>query len=173
MLLEGFSQLGHLAGELLALLWGALQLGQSLPGLFVVVERVGHEVLGLLALPENREEVLLFQPHLQLQLLLQFREQALAGLDRVAGCLGKFGKELGRLGGTGLDQLSDGWHSGLQRTAWKGTPLPFSYASMMSDVALDYEAPEAASREQRGFVPQRNMPAQPCDSPRVPWNLLF
>src|SRR5215203_1647203 len=131
MLLEGFSQLGHLAGELLALLRRALQLSQSLPGLLVVVERVGHEVLRLLALPENREEVLLFQSHLQLQLLLQFREQALACLDRVTGCLGKFGKELGRLGGTGLDELSNGWHSDLQRTAWKGTSLPSSPASMI------------------------------------------
>ena len=75
------------------------------------------ELLGLLALSQNREEVLLLQSHLQLQLLLELREEALACLDRVAGGLGELSEELVRLSRAGLDQLADGWHSGLQRTA--------------------------------------------------------
>src|SRR3954451_9989778 len=71
VLLERFSQPGHLAGELLTLLRGALQLGQSFAGLLIVVERIRHEVLRFLALSENRKEMLLLQSHLKLQLFLE------------------------------------------------------------------------------------------------------
>src|SRR4051812_12004085 len=113
MLLEGFSQLSYLAGERLALPGGALQFGQGLPGLLVVVERVRHKVLRPLVLSQDRKEMLLLQPHLQLQLLLELREEALACFDGIAGGLDELGEELVRLGRAGLDQLSDRGHSGL------------------------------------------------------------
>src|SRR3712207_6251358 len=71
------------------------------------VDRVGNKVLGFLVLSQDREEVLLLQSHLQLELLLQLREQALTRFDCVAGCHSELGEKLVRLGGTGLDQLSN------------------------------------------------------------------
>jgi hypothetical protein len=53
VLLEGFSQLGHPGGEFPTLLGCALQLAESFPGVFVVVQRLGDEVLRLLALSES------------------------------------------------------------------------------------------------------------------------
>src|SRR4051794_16266599 len=110
MLLERLAELGHLAGELLALLWCALQVGQSFSGLFVVVEGLGDEILRLFVLSQHRKKVLLPQAHLQLELFLELREEALAGFDGVARGLDKLGKELVRLRRTGLDELSNVWH---------------------------------------------------------------
>src|SRR3954467_2965917 len=138
MLLEGLPELGYLAGELLALFRSSLQLGQSFAGLFVVVQRVGHEVLRLLALLQHREEMLLLQSHLEFQLFLEFPEQALTRFDGVARGLGELGEEIICLGWAGLDQLSNGGHMLLRKWVSKAS-LTLTTALLMvrTVVAVD------------------------------------
>ena len=109
-LLMDLAQLGHLGGELFALLWRGLKLVEKHSGLLVVGKRRGHQPLGGLVFPEHRKQVLLFEPGEQIQLRLEIREQPLACLDRTVRGIHELGEELVGLGRTGLKQLSDGRH---------------------------------------------------------------
>ena len=108
VLLERLAQLGQLGREVLALLGHRLELGQERADLLVVGQGVGRQGLGLRALAQRREQVLLLEPGQQLQLRLELREQPLAGLHGAVAGLGEPGEELVRLGGAAVDHLAEG-----------------------------------------------------------------
>jgi hypothetical protein len=70
----------------------------------VVPDRVRDEVLGLGVLPQHREEVLLLEAAVELELGLELGEQPLARPDRAVGGLGEPAEQLVRLGRAGLHQ---------------------------------------------------------------------
>ena len=78
-LLMNLAQLGHLGGELLAVLGRGLQIVKKDSGLLVVGESLGHERLGRLVFPEHREQVLLFELGEQ----IEFRLESANSLSRV------------------------------------------------------------------------------------------
>ena len=103
---EGLLQVLQPLGEALVVLRQRIELGELRPQLLVVLDRVGDEVLGLGVPPEDREEVLLLEAGMELELGLQLGEQLLPGLHRAVRGLGQLGEQLVRFGGAGLHQGS-------------------------------------------------------------------
>src|SRR5215207_1980796 len=110
MLLERAPQLSQPVDELVAILRHVLQLEQQLSGQLVVIQRVGHERLRLLILPQDGENVLLLKPRQQFKLFLEVGKEALAGLQRSEGLFAKLRKKFIGFRWTVLNQLSDRGH---------------------------------------------------------------
>src|SRR5215204_2419154 len=110
MLLKRAPQLSQPVDELVAILRLVLQLEQQLSGQLVVIQRVGHERLRLLILPQDGENVLLLKPRQQFKLFLEVGKEALAGLQRSEGLFAKLRKKFIGFRWTVLNQLSDRGH---------------------------------------------------------------
>jgi hypothetical protein len=82
VLAEGLLQVGKLAGEGLIVLRQGLELGQRRAKLLVVPHGVRDQVLGLRVLPENREQVLLLETGMELELSLELGEKPLPRFHR-------------------------------------------------------------------------------------------
>ena len=76
-------------GELRVGLGDPVQIGQELPDLLVVVDRVGDQTLGFRMFAQNRKKMLFLKAGEGLQLILEFREQLFPGLDRAVRCVGE------------------------------------------------------------------------------------
>ena len=90
--LEDLTKFGQLRRELRIGLGDPVQIGQELPDLLVVVDRVGDQTLGFRMFAQNRKKMLFLKAGEGLQLILEFREQLFPGLDRAVRCVGNVEK---------------------------------------------------------------------------------
>jgi hypothetical protein len=112
MPLEGFSQLGYLAEKISAVFGHTLELVQKRTRLRVVADGCIQKILHGVPLQDGKQ-VLLLERGKELQLVSQIRKQPLAGLGCAVGGGKELLKELIRLIGRSLAEMSRSHHISL------------------------------------------------------------